>query len=261
MKSGVLRALFPGLSVIYWYKTTIGARWRGREMKWQAKHEGGKINLQMTVAGGREREGSQIVIKSWKYCFRAKGTRTTLHCLLLHGTSFSKYHFGKVYFTMVKPQSNFTTIKIISGPITEFLAWGSMAIQKHELLHVMALLLHWCSLVLELYFFLFAFEPVPPALCTRPTTKRSSLQAKVTFLQRSQGHQNSHFFLATCNFSPGMEKVISFPCTPPYWEQRSSFPLRGKVPLPFFTGWTSANENHYWVHSIYLSGDILADFF
>lgn len=72
---------------------------------------------------------------------------------------------------------------------------------------------------------------------------------------------NSHFFLATCHFSPGMEKAISFPCTPPYWEQRSSFPLRGKVPLPFFTGWTSANENHYWVHSIYLSGDILADFF
>lgn len=66
-------------------------------------------------------------------------------------------------------------------------------------------------------------------------------------------------FLATCHFSPGMEKVVSFPHTPPYWEQSSSFPLRGRVPLPFFTGWTSANESHYWVHSIYLSRDILAD--
>lgn len=80
------------------------------------------------------------------------------------------------------------------------------------------------------------------------------------FLQRLQGHQNSHFFLATCHFSPGMEKVISFPHTPPLWEQ-SSFPLRGRVPLPFFTGWTSANENHYWVHSIYLSGHIFTDCF
>lgn len=66
-------------------------------------------------------------------------------------------------------------------------------------------------------------------------------------------------FLATCHFSPGMEKVVSFPHTAPYWEQSSSFPLRGRVPLPFFTGWTSANESHYWVHSIYLSRDILAD--
>lgn len=46
-------------------------------------------------------------------------------CLLLYGTRFSKYHFGKGYFTMVKPQSNFTKIKIISGPISEFLARGS----------------------------------------------------------------------------------------------------------------------------------------
>lgn len=165
-------------------------------------------------------------------------------CLLLYGTSFSKYHFGNGYFKNVKPQSNFTKIKIISGPISEFLAWGSMAIQKHRLLHVMPLPLCWFSLVPELYFFLFAFETPAPALCTRPTTKHCSLQAKVTFLQRSQGHQNSHFFLATCHFSPGMEKVISFPRTPPYWEQSSSFPLRGRVPLPFFTGWTSANENH-----------------
>lgn len=84
-------------------------------------------------------------------------------------------------------------------------------------------------------------------------------QAKVTFLQRSQAHQNSHFFVVTCHFSPVMEKLISFPCIPPYWEWSSSFPLRGRVLLPFFTGWTSANENHYWTHSMYLSGDILGE--
>lgn len=98
-----------------------------------------------------------------------------------------------------------------------------------------------------------------PLCCACAPPQSGSEQDKVMFLQRLQGHQNSHFFLATCHFSPGMEKVISFPHTPPNWEQ-SSFPLRGRVPLPFFTGWTSANENHYWVHSIYFSGDILADF-
>lgn len=38
MKSGVLRAPFPALSVIHWYETTIGASWRGLELKKQAKH-------------------------------------------------------------------------------------------------------------------------------------------------------------------------------------------------------------------------------
>jgi len=137
-------------------------------------------------------------------------------CLLLYGTRFSKNHFGNQYFTKVEPQSNFTKFKIVSGPTSEFLTWGSMDTQKHGLLHVMRLLLCWFSLVSELYFFLSVFEPVPLALCTHPTTKHSLLQAKVAFLQRSQGHQNSHLFLATCHFSPGMEKVISFPRTPPY---------------------------------------------
>lgn len=96
-----------------------------------------------------------------------------------------------------------------------------------------------------------------PVLCMHPTTE---------WFITGQGHVSAEvagspeFTFLSCHFSPGMEKVISFPNTPPYWEQ-SSFPLRGRVPLPFFTGWTSANENHYWVHSIYFSGDILADFF
>lgn len=120
----------------------------------------------MTVASGREIEGSQIVIKNWKLCFRAKGT--TVLCLLLYGTSFSKYHFRKWYFRTLNPQSNFTKITIISCPISGFLAWGSMAIQKHGLLHVMLLPLRWFSPAPKLHFFLFAFEPVPPALCTSP---------------------------------------------------------------------------------------------
>lgn len=169
-------------------------------------------------------------------------------CLLHCGTSFSKYNLGKGYYTTVKPQSNYTNTKIISGPIRVFLAWGSMAIQKHGLLHVMPFPCASFLWFLELYFFLFAFEPMSHVLCTHPTMKCGSLQAKVTFLQRLEGHLNSHFFLATCHFSPGMEKLISCPCTPPYWEQSSSFPLRGKVPLPFFTGWTSADENYFWVH-------------
>lgn len=135
-------------------------------------------------------------------------------CLFLYGTSFSKYHFGKEYFTTVKPQSTYTEIKIILGLISEFLAWGSTATQKHRLLHVMPLPLCWFSLVPELYFLLFAFQPMPPALYTRPTMNCSSLQAKVMFLQRAQGHQNSHFFLTTCHVCPGMGKVISFPVHP-----------------------------------------------
>lgn len=63
MKSGALRALFPGLSVIYWYKSTIGASCRGLELKQQAKYLGEKINVQMTVASGRAIEGSQRWLK------------------------------------------------------------------------------------------------------------------------------------------------------------------------------------------------------
>lgn len=56
--------------------------------------------------------------------------------------------------------------------VSDFLAWGSMALRWHGLLHVMSLPLCWFSQVPELYFFLFAFEPMPPALCVRPTTER-----------------------------------------------------------------------------------------
>lgn len=185
--------------------------------------------------------------------FQAKGTRTVF-CLLLYGTSFSLYHFWIGYFTIVKPQSKFTKIKIISGQISEFLAGGSMSVQKYWLLNVMTFPLSCFSLVPDLHFFL----PLSPRLSTMPVPHHEA-QAKVMFLQRSQGHQNLHFFVVTCYFSPGMEKLISCPCIPPYWEWSSSFPLRGGVLLPFFTGWTSVNENHYWAHSIYLSGDILGE--
>lgn len=60
--------------------------------------------------------------------FKSQRNKNNSAFLHFYGTSCSKCHFGKGYFTIVKPHPNFTTIQFISGSVSDFLAQGSMAL-------------------------------------------------------------------------------------------------------------------------------------